>query len=280
MLHSALRYVLGIPLLAIVGLALNYKYHESEDLRNSIYRPLYAELSQIQNAIQQNHMSVDFSAATKSQLEEKGELNRIPKQLREQVERAYVDAASLIGDTGPPEKIDRITSTQVQQIRTQQQDNEWSRRTVADMNAVLMSKPGSSASRSFEFKHTDVSPGIEAHSENPKYVTPGALTWGFQDWVDYPASLQTIEQLWNDQQFLEFHETGDDWYFRITKEDLARNHLTLGEFLRPIDGAISKDIDFKKIQKRRMDVKAEIDQLRSIIADRIDDPKQLSDLLH
>src|ERR1017187_6073564 len=76
-LHSAVKYILGIPVIAVIGLALTYKYHESEDLRNNLYRPLYAELTQIENGIQQNHMEVTFPTATKSGLEEKGEINRL-----------------------------------------------------------------------------------------------------------------------------------------------------------------------------------------------------------
>jgi len=278
-IRSAMKYVLGIPLIAVIGLALTYKYHESEDLRNNLYRPLYAELSQIETAIQQNHMVVGFPTNTKAVLDEKGEINRLPRELRNQVQRVYSDAASLIGTMSAVEEIERTTSVYIQRIRTKQQDEEWSQTTVAKMNSELMSKPGQSAIRSFEFKHPGVSPGIEAHGESPKYVTPGALVWGFQDWVDYPESVQTVEQLWSDQQFLIFDETRENWYFRITRDDLTRNHLTLSEFLRPIHDAISSNTDFKKIQARRMEVKAEIDGLRNIIADRIDAPKRLSDLL-
>ncbi len=277
--HSAVKYILGIPVVAIVGLALTYKYHESEDLRNNLYRPLYAELTQVENGIQQNHMAVTFPTATKSGLEEKGELNRLPRELRNQVQRVYLDAASLIGNMSAVEEIQRTTSAQVQRIRTKQQDEEWSQRTVSKMNAELMSKPGQSAIRSFEFKHTGISPGIEAHGESPKYVTPGGLVWGFQDWVDYPDSLQTIEQQWSDRQFLIFDETREDWYFRITRDDLKRNHLTLSDFLRPIHDAISSNTDFKKIELRRMEVKAEIEALRGTVANRIEDPKRLSDLM-
>jgi len=278
-LRSALKYVLGIPVLAIIGLGLNYKYHESEDLRNNLYRPLYAELTQIENGIEQNHMVVTFPTTTKSTLEEKGEINRLPKELRNQMERAYADAASLIGDMRVVEEVERTTSAQIQRIRAKRQDEEWSQKTVSEMNAQLMSKPGQSAIRSFEFKHPGTSPGVEAHGDSPKYVTPGALVWGFQDWVDYPESLRTIEQLWTEQQFLIFDETRENWYFRITRDDLARNHLTLPEFMRPIYDAISGYADFKKIQAHRAEVKAEIEELRKVVADRIEDPKRLSDLL-
>lgn len=279
LLRSTFKYVLGIPVLAIIGLALTYKYHESEDLRNNLYRPLYSEFSQIENAIQQNHIVVSFSTTAKSGLEEKGEINRLPKDLRNQVQRVYADAESLIGNMSSEEELERTISAQVQRIRTKKQDDEWSQKTVTEMNTELTSKPGQSAIRSFEFKHTGTSPGIEAHGDSPKYVTPGALTWGYQDWVDYPNSIRTVEELWTNQQFLVLDETREDWYFRITRDDLLRNHLTLSEFLRPIHDAISTDIDFRKIQDRRTEVKAEIDELRGIIADRIDDPKRLSDLL-
>ena len=279
-LRSALKYILGgIPVLAIIGLTLNYKYHESEDLRNNLYRPLYTELAQIENAIQQNRIELNFSTTVKSSLDEKGEINRLPKDLRGQVQHAYADAASLIGNMGIVEKVERTTSAEIQRIRTKKQDEEWGHKTVSEMNTELMSKPGQSAIRSFEFKHPGISPGVEAHGERPKYVTPGALVWGFQDWVDYPDSVRTVDQLWSDEQFLIFDETREDWYFRITRDDLARTHLALSEFLRPIHAAISGNTDFKKIQTRRMEVKDEIEELRKIIADRIDDPKRLSDLL-
>jgi hypothetical protein len=212
-------------------------------------------------------------------LEGKGEINRLPEDLRNRVQRVYADASSLIGDVPSVEEIQRVTSAQIEQIRTKQQDEEWNQRTVSTMNSELMSKPGQSPIRSFELKHPGTTPGIEAHGESPKYVTPSALTWGFQDWVDYPESVRTVEQLWNDQQFLVLDEAREDWYFRITKEDLARKHLSLSRFLDPIYSAISGKTNFKKIAARRVEVETEINGLRDTIAKRIDDPKRLSDLL-
>jgi len=271
-------FKIGIPVVAIIALVLTYKYQGSEDLRNNLYRPLYSEISQIRNAIQQNHIYVSFQTSVKSDLEDKGEINRLPMRLRNQVRQAYADAASLIGNM-PVEEVERVTSIQVERIRTKEQDDQWLKKTVNEMNAELMSKPGESAIRSFEFKHAGTSPGIEAHSDNPKYITPAALIWGFQDWVDYPASVKNIEQLWGDQQFLIFDETRENWYFRITREDLRRNHLSLLEFITPIHDALSKVSDVRSVKARRDSVASEFDNLRNEIAERVDDPKRLSDFL-
>lgn len=274
-----LRLLGGIPVLALLGLALTYKYQGSDDLRDHLYRPLYSEFSQIENAVQQNQMLVSFQTPTKESLESKGEMSRLPKALREKVQRAYADAASLIGNMETVEAVQRVTSANIERIRSKEEDEKWAETTVAKMNAELMAKPGESPIRGFTFTHPGTSPGIDVRGENPRYSTPGSITWGFEDWTKYPESINTVEEIWTDSQFLSFVDSREQWYFRITRDDLRRNHLTLKQFLAPIGEAISKSADFREIQRHRKEVASELEAVRRLIGERVDEPKRLSDLL-
>ncbi len=82
-----LRWFIPISL-TLIGLLVGYKYAGAEDLRNSVYRPLFSEVAQVENALKQNTLTVDFPTATKTKLDTAGEMNRLPRALREKVQKS------------------------------------------------------------------------------------------------------------------------------------------------------------------------------------------------
>jgi hypothetical protein len=256
-----------------------YKYNGAEDLRNTLYRPLYTELSQIESSLQQDVMLAQFTTNTKNTLEQSGEWNRLPRELRDSLSSVYAKASAAQGDLTFLETLQRSTSDRVRYIRTQEQDAAWTQHMLAALNAELRAKPGISGIRSFTMKHVGRSPALDMRSPtDPRCAQPGDIRWELQDWLTYPESAKHVEDIWDETQFLVLDDKREDWYFRITREDLRRNNIDLKTFLAPIFDTV-KAGKIEELDRHRKEAISGIEALRTKIEGRITDPKRVSDLL-
>ena len=113
----------------------------------------------------------------------------------------------------------------------------------------------------------------------PVISDPGGPTFAIPDWLSYPASISTIQQLWTDFDYLYFNETTDSWYYQLTREDLKRTNTTLAEFLNPVYETLRQNADFQLLLSARPALLSEISDIKVVLAERIRDPKHLTDIL-
>jgi glycosyltransferase involved in cell wall biosynthesis len=109
---------------------------------------------------------------------------------------------------------------------------------------------------------------------------PGGPTWQINDWLAFSQSLEKVDSLWADDDYLYFDDLRDLWYYRITRQDLMRHNLTLKAFLQPIQDMLTTNADFQAIAKKEPEVSQRITRLKSEIGERVADPKRLSDFFN
>jgi hypothetical protein len=138
---------------------------------------------------------------------------------------------------------------------------------------------GIADSTGFTFKHEGRSRGFDMRQPGaPVVVSAGGPAFVVRDWVEYPTSLATIEELWSDVDYLYFNDVTDAWYYQLTREDLAGQQTSLADFLKPVHETLTKSEHFKTLVEARPKLKAEAASLTEAITDRVRDPKQLKDL--
>jgi hypothetical protein len=178
------------------------------------------------------------------------------------------------------EIVQREMSSRLLLLRNEQMDRVWEQRTQERLRALSDSGKGISSMATFTMGHAGRSRGFDAR--NPKKLvmtSPGGPAFTVRDWIEYPESLTKIERLWTDLDFLYFDEKLDFWYYRLTREDIARQHTTLAAFLKPIHDILKEDSNFQFLVKERPPILAELTAVKGMLIDRIKDPKHLSDLI-
>jgi hypothetical protein len=154
-----------------------------------------------------------------------------------------------------------------------------SKNTSKKLPAESEAQPGISASASFQLKHTGRSRGIDVRDlSRPIISSPGGPTWNFNDWAEYPESVNRIEQIWTEDDFLYFDVTEDQWYYRITRPDLRRQKTELTSFLRPIHDVLVMAPEYKRVLETRHRLAVRVNSLTAELTERIRQPKRLSDL--
>lgn len=279
--HGGLSAITAVATVAIGActLLLNYKYNGAEEQRKTLYRPLYTEVSKIEADLGQDALTINIFTNVEQELQQSGELGRLPKPLREKVEDAYSQAMQAQGDIGAVETVERAVSAAIERLRTQQQDESWRAGVVRQLQFQINARPGTSAVRSFTMSHIGHSPVLDMQNPNePRVVAPGSIRWGLQDWLAYPDSASMVEQIWGDDQFLSLHDSREDWRFRITREDLKRNNTDLRSFLAPIHQSLIRVLNIRDLSGRRKQAAASMRELKTLLRQRIDDPKRISDL--
>jgi hypothetical protein len=69
------------------------------------------------------------------------------------------------------------------------------------------------------------------------------------------------------------------WYYQITTDDIERIHTAFGDFLKPTYEMLKQNADFQFLVNEQPPLLMEISELKSLLADRIGDPKHLADLI-
>jgi hypothetical protein len=269
--------------LGIIGLYLTYVNTGADFLRTDIYQPLYREIIGMDSAIRANNMATGYSSDVYQSITKNGNLGRIPKPLRSEIIQLYEAEAEARGHVIPvAHKISVLIPDQIAKIRTENDDKIWKDKTVAQLNAEMASDltQGSFPMASFSFNHTGIGPSIDVRDPvHLKIASPAAITWLVSDWMEFPKNVSHIADIWREAVYLDFDERSTNWYYCVTHDDLTRNHTTLEEFLTPTYQILAKDSDFQKLLLNNQTAIGLLERVELSLADRVKQPKQLTDLL-
>jgi hypothetical protein len=272
-------------IIAVVALAYTYTTSGADALRSGVYQPLYADLVKVENSI--ISVSIEQMPFTKASndLKQSGAIERIPGTLKERLEKVFSEAGeTLIAVLSVHEFLNREMSSRIMVIRTKEADREWLQKTSNALRDMSKSEKGKSDMFTLVegATHESVSQGFDIRDPgNPIASTPGGPIFVVRDWLEYPASIRTIEQLWKPNDYLYFNVSkSDSWEYRLTREDLNRNSTTLENFLNPVHESLKQNPSFQKLLTERQRLQSEISKLKEMVKDRIRAPKQLRDLLN
>ena len=258
--------------------------HTGEDsLRTDVYQPLYTEIRGMDLAVHANNRETIYSSDVYQKLTLNGNLGRIPKSLRKEIIQLYAvegEARSYV--TPLSHKISILMPPEIARIRNESDDETWKEKAVAELNSEATNdlNRGSFSIASFTINHSGISPSIDVR--NPahlKFASPGTVTWLLPDWMDFPKSATDVAGSWRSTYYLGFDEKVESWNYRITQEDLTKNHTTLEEFLRPTYQVLAKDPDFQNLVRDSQSARELVDGLKLSLADRVEQPKHLADLI-
>ncbi len=133
---------------------------------------------------------------------------------------------------------------------------------------------------SFSFNHSGISPSLDVRDmAHIKIASPGTVTWLVGDWMEFPNSASQIADIWRDTYYLGFDEKNESWNYRITHEDLTRSHITLEGFLKPTYQVLAGDPEFQQLLRGNQIARDLFQEVRSSLANRIEQPKHLTDLI-
>lgn len=278
-----------IPLSAIVGvaaLAYNYKTSDADELRTLVYQPLYADLVKVENALKA--VSIDELPPDKAlkELRQTGAIERIPRALKGRLVKVFEKATEThMAALAVHEIVIREMSSRIMVIRTEKADQAWHQKTSGALREMSksMSKKGISdiVTLAEGVTHESVSPTIDVRDRNNPVISgPGGPIFVIRDWLVYPESIKTIEDLWKKNDYLYFNvRRVDSWYYQLTREDLNRIDTTLEQFLKPVYDVLKENPNFKMLRTDRQSHSSEISDIKDTLTDRVRDPKQIRDLL-
>ena len=276
---KALKVALGIlvSLATILSVYFGYVNSGADSLRSELYEPLYAEVVKVEQGLEARTLSYELPDKEFHRLQESGRLERLPRSSREKLQKLYEESGELrvriVSLTGA---IRQDVSRNIRGLRTEADDQKWFDDAMRRTKAAEVSQDSSILS--FTFRHAGRGPVVDSQDpKGPRVVFYGGPTWQINDWIEYPESVQKVEQNWNELQFLYFDDTEDVWYRRITRHDLLMHRLTLSEFLKRIHEKLLSDPDFDRL-KRIDATRALAKNLKTTLADRIQQPKRLADL--
>jgi len=272
-------------ILTAIGLSFSYASYlntGADSLRTDIYQPLYREIGSLDVAIHSNNMGTNYSSDVYETLTRNGSLGRIPKSLRAEIIQLYrVEGEARAHIIPVAHKISVLMPPEIARIRTDTDDKMWIEKTVAQLNreAATGLSQGSFPMASFTFNHTGISPSLDLRDkEHVKIASPGTVTWLVEDWMEFPVSASQISDVWRSTYFLGFDEKKETWNYRITSEDLTRNHMTLEEFLKPTYQVLASDPEFRQLLTSNKTARDLIQKVKVSLADRVNQPKHLMDL--
>jgi hypothetical protein len=269
--------------LALVGAWTGYVNTGADSLRTDIYQPLYREIGGMYVAIHSNSMETNYSSDVYETLIRNGSLGRIPKSLRAKIIGLYRAEGEARGFVIPiAHKISILMPQEITKVRTEGDDKLWKEKTISQLNAEAASglSQGSFPMASFTFNHSGISPSLDLRDKaHPKIASPGTVTWLVGDWMEFPKSASQVADIWRSTFYLGFDEKIERWDYRITHEDLARSHTTLEEFLEPTYKSLASDTEFQQLLRSNQTARDLFEEVKSSLADRVEQPKHLVDLI-
>jgi len=268
----------GLPLLALY---LMYKYTGADDLRTKIYQPLYSEVAGIEESLQANSTEKPVVNSSLQSVKRSGDFGRMPRDLQNRIEEAYTRAGTIQSDVSSvTEQVQRLLSVRLTQLRTEEVDQIWRRNATEKLQEEQALRPGISPMLMFTFNHAGRSPGFDVRNpKNPRISSPGGPTWVINDWIGYPSSVAAIESLFKQNDFLYFDEVRDEWYYRLTREDLRRHGLDLRQFLQPLQLALLENAHFQNLLNNGPQTLRLVKNVKEELADRVRTPRKLRDLV-
>jgi hypothetical protein len=274
-------WFIGLPLLGLLGLYFTYTYTGADGLRTEIYEPLYEEVGTMERCLQSNVLEQGFTSQTYASLQKTGKLSRVPKSLRDDLQEVYSKGGESWGHLFPVlHRVEILVPERIRQIRSADDDTAWTQKTVEQLNREIDLRGLGGVYARFQFQHTGHSFAIDQRDPaHPRVSQPAAVTWDTNDWLNYPKSVDDIEKVWKQDAYLEFHPKLEYWFYRITGEDLERNHLSLREFLQPTYLKLSEEPDFQQLSSREKEALELTKNLKQKLAERVETPKKLRDLI-
>src|SRR5437870_4824218 len=272
-----------ISVLAIWGAIYTYKSTGADELRTKVYQPLYGDLVRVEESLQA--VSAEKMSILKAfpELRQTGAFERIPNVLQGRLLKVFEEEPQIhTAVLAVNEIVVREMSTRIMQIRTEEKDRKWLQKTSSALRKMSTSQKGISDSVMLfqNAKHSARSQSIDIRDPHkPVIGGPGGPIFVISDWLDYPASIKTIEDTWKDTDYLYFNERRDSWYYRLTREDLKQNNTTLSKYLKPVHEILRQNSDFQLLLKDRPVLLSEISAIKVGLTERIRDPKQLYDLI-
>src|ERR1700723_2056805 len=237
--------------LALVTLYTSYVHTGEESLRNDIYQPLFSEVGAMDRAIHGNNMETTYSTDVYQKLNQNGNFGRIPKSLRTKITQLYGAEGEARGCITPiAHKISILMPPVIAKIRNENDDVAWEENAVTKLNAEAASElsQGSFSMAKFTISHTGFSPSVDVRDPaHFKFASPGEVTWEVADWMGFPQSASDVEKIWRGTYYLGFDEKVHTWNYRITLEDLLKNHISLRQFLEPTYQVIAGDPQFQQL---------------------------------
>ncbi len=269
--------------LGLIAAYAGYLNAGADSLRTDIYQPLYREIGGMDVAIHSNSMGASYSTEVYETLSRNGGLGRLPKTLRARISELYRVEGEARGLVIPiAHKISILVPQEIAKIRTESDDKMWEEKAVAQLNAEAASglSQGSFPMAKFTFNHSGISPSLDLRDKaHLKISSPGTITWLVGDWTEFPKSASQIADIWRNNYYLGFDEKSEAWNYRITHEDLTRNHITLKDFLQPTYQAVSSDPEFQQLLRSNQTASDLFEEVKSSMANRVEQPKHLMDLV-
>lgn len=273
-----------IPLGALVAfgaLAYSYKTTGANELRTQVYQPLFSDLVTVEEAIQAISAEKPPLVKALPELKRTGALELVPNHIRGRVVKVFEEASTIHSTVHAVRELAlREISSRITQIRTEQVDRIWQQKAVSILRDMSSSKKGVADSVSFTMRHEGRSRAVDVRNPGRPVITgPGGPAFVVRDWLTYPASVSTIEELWTDLDYLYFNERIDAWYYQLTREDLKRLNTSLTEFLKPVYQILRLNSEFTALITARPALLSEIADIKVVLTDRVRDPKQFRDLV-
>jgi hypothetical protein len=267
---------------ALMGLYLTYIYTGADGLRTEVYEPLYQEVSTVQQSLPWNSLDKEIPSNVFDNLNRSGKALRIPKSLRLKLQQVYSKSLAARAHVSPlTRKIEILVPDYIRGIRTERDDKVWSAKTVEQLNRQMDLRGLGGVYFQLQFSHSGHSIAIDRRDPaHPRVAQPASLTWEINDWISFPHSAVELERGWPDQPaYLEFDPRNETWMYRITREDLTRKHLGLQQFLQPIYVKLAADPDFQLLVSIENEVLKPLKDVNQMLAERVDQPKRLRDLV-
>lgn len=270
-------------IVACATFILTYKTTGADELRARVYQPLFADIVSVEESVQA--ISAENPAVMKALpgLKRSGAFELIPLQTQRRIVKVSEDISTFhIAIDAVREIALREMSSRILKIRSKERDQIWLKKTERILREMSKSKKGISDSVTLlsAMKHEARSRAIDIRNPSqPEIAGPGGPTFVVRDWITYPGSIQIIEDLWTDVDYLYFNDRLDSWYYQLTREDLRSLSTNLTDFLRPVFQILAINSDFQLLLKTQPVLLMEVREIKKVLVDRIQDPKQIRDLI-
>jgi len=120
-----------------------YKSSGADELRSSVYQPLFSDLSAIKFATQALSAEAPPTAKSLPGLQQSGAFVRVPRRLRDGFRRTVEDASALHGRVAAFREVAiRQMSARMMNVRTEEMDRIWRQRAVNALQNLAAARPG------------------------------------------------------------------------------------------------------------------------------------------
>ena len=188
--------VLAVVVLLIIGGYAFYTWRQAENMRTKFYRPLYQEVSQVQEVVIASSISRAVPSTTFIALQKDPLWNKVPETLRESLKDTY----DKVFDCQSEMVVAHahwmaMANLAARGIRKQADDQAWLDKVNQSSPAAAAARPGQ---RKFLRHEAHIDRSDPAH---PRRI-PGGPYWHMTDWLEYPQNVADLEREWGENEFL------------------------------------------------------------------------------